>query len=101
MKTASAPAIERSSCNLYECCNAQSQEIVAGPPSSTPPVPALHSIIHAPLTVWYNTKCPVCNAGISRQQRKLRAAAVSSAIVFRDINLEPEALRHHGVGVDD
>lgn len=55
----------------------------------------------APLTVWYNTKCPVCNAGISRQQRKLRAAAKSGAIVFRDINLEPEALRTYGVGVDD
>jgi len=55
----------------------------------------------APLTVWYNTKCPVCNAGISRQQRKLRAAAKSGAIVFQDINLEPEALRAYGVGVDD
>ena len=55
----------------------------------------------APLTVWYNTKCPVCNAGISRQQRKLRAAAKSGAIVFRDINLEPEALRTYGVGVND
>ena len=55
----------------------------------------------APLTVWYNTKCPVCNAGISRQQRKLRAAAKSGAIIFRDINLEPEALRTYGVGVDD
>ncbi|RUU70522.1 thiol-disulfide oxidoreductase, partial [Mesorhizobium sp. M7A.T.Ca.TU.009.01.1.2] len=23
------------------------------------------------LTVWYNTRCPVCDAGISRQKRRL------------------------------
>ncbi|TGR81845.1 thiol-disulfide oxidoreductase, partial [Mesorhizobium sp. M2D.F.Ca.ET.223.01.1.1] len=23
------------------------------------------------LTVWYNTRCPVCDAGITRQKRRL------------------------------
>jgi predicted DCC family thiol-disulfide oxidoreductase YuxK len=41
------------------------------------------------LTVWYNTKCPVCDAGIGRQRRRLVEAAKNGAIAFRDINLEP------------
>jgi len=62
---------------------------------------ALEKGMPAPLTVWYNTKCPVCNAGISRQRNKLVAAARSGAILFRDINFEPEALRAYGADVDD
>jgi predicted DCC family thiol-disulfide oxidoreductase YuxK len=53
------------------------------------------------LTVWYNTKCPVCDAGIARQRRRLRRAARDGAIEFRDINLEPDALARFGAGVDD
>jgi len=53
------------------------------------------------LTVWYNTKCPVCNAGISRQQSRLQRAARLGAIEFRDINLEPNALARFGVRVND
>jgi len=54
------------------------------------------------LTVWYNTKCPVCNAGIDWQKSRLvRAAARDGDIEFRDINLEPDALARFGAGVDD
>jgi predicted DCC family thiol-disulfide oxidoreductase YuxK len=53
------------------------------------------------LTVWYNTKCPVCNAGINRQRRRLMQAARSGAIEFRDINLEQDALSQFGAGVND
>jgi predicted DCC family thiol-disulfide oxidoreductase YuxK len=53
------------------------------------------------LTVWYNTKCPVCNAGINWQQSRLVAAARSGAIEFRDINLEPDALARFGADVND
>ncbi len=53
------------------------------------------------LTVWYNTKCPVCDAGIKRQRRRLVEAVRAGAIAFRDINLEPEALKAHGVGLED
>jgi predicted DCC family thiol-disulfide oxidoreductase YuxK len=53
------------------------------------------------LTVWYNTKCPVCNAGIDWQQSRLVRAARSGAIDFRDINLEPDALSGFGVAVND
>jgi len=53
------------------------------------------------LTVWYNTKCPVCNAGIQWQHRRLVRAAQAGVIEFRDINLEPDVLAHFGAGVED
>ncbi|HLJ45711.1 MAG TPA: DCC1-like thiol-disulfide oxidoreductase family protein [Bryobacteraceae bacterium] len=53
------------------------------------------------LTVWYNTKCPVCNAGIGWQHDRLVRAARSGAIDFRDINLEPDALAAFGIGVNE
>lgn len=53
------------------------------------------------LTVWYNSKCPVCSAGISRQRNRLLRAARSGIIEFRDINLEPEALARFGAGIED
>ncbi len=53
------------------------------------------------LTVWYNTKCPVCNAGIGWQRNRLVRAARAGAIEFRDINLEPDALASFGAGIED
>jgi predicted DCC family thiol-disulfide oxidoreductase YuxK len=53
------------------------------------------------LTVWYNTKCPVCNAGIDWQRNRLVQAARAGLIAFRDINLEPEALSGFGAGLED
>jgi len=53
------------------------------------------------LTVWYNTKCPVCNAGITRQRDRLVRAARAGAIEFRDINLEPDALARFGADIED
>jgi predicted DCC family thiol-disulfide oxidoreductase YuxK len=54
-----------------------------------------------PLTVWYNTKCPVCNAGIDWQRSRLVRAARAGLIEFRDINLEPAALSRFGAGIED
>ena len=53
------------------------------------------------LTVWYNTKCPVCNAGIDWQHNRLVRAARAGDIEFCDINLEPEALARFGAGIED
>ncbi|MDR7032625.1 DCC1-like thiol-disulfide oxidoreductase family protein [Mesorhizobium sp. BE184] len=53
------------------------------------------------LTVWYNTRCPVCDAGIRRQKRRLIEAVKAGFIEFRDINLEPCALARFGASVDD
>ena len=53
------------------------------------------------LTVWYNTRCPVCDAGIDRQRNKLLAAVKAGTIAFRDINLEPDALAAHGASLED
>jgi predicted DCC family thiol-disulfide oxidoreductase YuxK len=53
------------------------------------------------LVVWYNTRCPVCDAGIDRQRNKLIAAVESGAVEFRDINLAPQALASHGASLED
>jgi predicted DCC family thiol-disulfide oxidoreductase YuxK len=52
------------------------------------------------LTVWYNTRCPVCNVGINRQRSRLLQAVRAHAIEFRDINLEPDALERFGADVE-
>jgi predicted DCC family thiol-disulfide oxidoreductase YuxK len=53
------------------------------------------------LTVWYNTRCPVCDAGIGRQKRRLIDAVKAGRVEFRDINLEPDALAAHGASLED
>jgi predicted DCC family thiol-disulfide oxidoreductase YuxK len=53
------------------------------------------------LVVWYNTRCPVCDAGINRQCNRLLAAVQAGSISFRDINEEPDALAAHGASLDD
>jgi predicted DCC family thiol-disulfide oxidoreductase YuxK len=53
------------------------------------------------LMVFYNTKCPVCDAGITMQQNKLLQAVKAGLITFRDINLEPEALAQFQAGIED
>ena len=55
----------------------------------------------AELTVWYNTRCPVCDAGITHQKRRLIEAVKSGRIEFRDINLEPAALARYGASLED
>ncbi|MDX8447712.1 thiol-disulfide oxidoreductase DCC family protein [Mesorhizobium captivum] len=53
------------------------------------------------LTVWYNTRCPVCDAGIRRQKRRLIEAVKAGRVEFRDINFEPAALAEHGASLED
>jgi predicted DCC family thiol-disulfide oxidoreductase YuxK len=53
------------------------------------------------LTVFYNTKCPVCDAGISVQRNRLRDLVQRGKVVFRDINMEPEALAPFGITAED
>lgn len=53
------------------------------------------------LVVWYNTRCPVCNAGINRQRNKLIDAVKAGTIAFQDINLAPEKLSNHGASLED
>lgn len=59
------------------------------------------SVQASPLTVYYNTKCPVCDAGIDWQRNRLVAAARSGVIVFEDINTQPDALARFGAGLED
>ena len=53
------------------------------------------------LTVWYNTRCPVCDAGIDWQRNKLLAMVRAGTLEFRDINEAPDALARYGAGLDD
>lgn len=53
------------------------------------------------LTVWYNTRCPVCDAGIDWQRNRLLAAVRSGAVEFKDINEQPDALARYGTSLDD
>jgi predicted DCC family thiol-disulfide oxidoreductase YuxK len=53
------------------------------------------------LVVWYNTRCPVCDAGIDWQRNKLLAAVRAGNLSFKDINEEPEALAARGASLDD
>ena len=55
----------------------------------------------AELTVWYNTRCPVCDAGINHQKKRLVEVAKTGRIEFRDINLEPDALARYGATLED
>lgn len=59
------------------------------------------SVAQPKLTVWYNTRCPVCNAGIERQASRLVRAARAGTVEFRDINLEPDALLRFAAGIED
>ena len=53
------------------------------------------------LTIFYNTRCPICDAGISYQRRKLIDLVKQGVVEFRDINFEPDALAVHHVTVED
>ena len=53
------------------------------------------------LTVWYNTRCPVCDAGINRQKRRLIESVKAGRVEFRDVNFEPEALSAFGASLED
>jgi predicted DCC family thiol-disulfide oxidoreductase YuxK len=53
------------------------------------------------LVVWYNTRCPICNAGVNRQRRKLIDAVKAGTIAFRDINLTPDALSRYDSSLSD
>lgn len=55
----------------------------------------------AHLTVWYNTRCPVCNGGIDWQRNKLLSQVRAGRVTFKDINEQPDALARHGAGVND
>lgn len=55
----------------------------------------------AGLRVYYNSRCPVCDAGIAGQRAKMLARAPAEAVDWRDINQEPEALQWCGAQVND
>jgi len=53
------------------------------------------------LVVWFNTRCPVCDAGVDFQKSKLIDAVRAGRIVFSDINETPAALASYSVAVND
>ncbi|MEY9357887.1 putative DCC family thiol-disulfide oxidoreductase YuxK [Bradyrhizobium yuanmingense] len=53
------------------------------------------------LTVYYNTRCPLCDAGIDWHRNKLLALVCAGTVEFRDVNEQPDALAHFGGSLDD
>jgi predicted DCC family thiol-disulfide oxidoreductase YuxK len=51
--------------------------------------------------VYYNTRCPVCDAGIDWQRNKLLALVRAGTVEFKDINEQPDALANFGASLDD
>src|SRR5256885_15802222 len=47
--------------------------------------------------VYFNSACPVCNAGIKGQRARMEGCAIE----WRDINRPPDALAARGVTLDD
>jgi predicted DCC family thiol-disulfide oxidoreductase YuxK len=47
-------------------------------------------------TVYYNSACPVCDAGICRQREKMQGAPVS----FIDVNRHPEVAAELGIDLE-
>ncbi|WP_017930923.1 thiol-disulfide oxidoreductase DCC family protein [Robiginitomaculum antarcticum] len=55
----------------------------------------------APLIIYSNTLCPVCDAGISWQRRRMIELLRRGGIEFRDINKEPQRLSQFGASLED
>ena len=51
--------------------------------------------------VYFNSACPVCNAGITSQRGRMQGDPSSCAIEWIDINDKPDALVDRGVTIDD
>lgn len=56
--------------------------------------------------VFFNSRCPVCNAGVAHQRGLMESggdadAVAACAIEWRDINDDPTALAARGVNIDD
>jgi predicted DCC family thiol-disulfide oxidoreductase YuxK len=51
--------------------------------------------------VYFNSACPVCNAGVSHQRKTMAQKAPTCEIEWCDINRAPEALAARGVSIDD
>ncbi|MFB6415131.1 MULTISPECIES: thiol-disulfide oxidoreductase DCC family protein [Bradyrhizobium] len=55
----------------------------------------------ANFTIYYKTRCPVCDAGIDWQRNKLLALVRAGIVEFKDINEQLDALAHFGATLDD
>jgi predicted DCC family thiol-disulfide oxidoreductase YuxK len=51
--------------------------------------------------VYFNSACPVCNAGITSQRERMQACGTGDAVEWIDINDDPDALAARGVSLDD
>jgi predicted DCC family thiol-disulfide oxidoreductase YuxK len=51
--------------------------------------------------VYFNGACPVCNAGVAHQRKKMENADGGCHIEWSDISDNPHALVNRGVSVDD
>lgn len=53
------------------------------------------------LIIFYNSLCPVCQAGITSYERKMINLVKSGRVDYRNINLEPGRFLDLGIDVED
>ena len=53
-----------------------------------------------PVTVFYNSACPVCRVGMDEQRGALERAELTDSADFIDMTASPDALAAHGVSLD-
>ncbi len=51
--------------------------------------------------VFYNSACPVCQAGMDEQRDALEKAGIGSDVAFTDMTAAPDALADAGLTLDD
>src|SRR5262249_55587609 len=51
--------------------------------------------------VYFNSTCPVCNAGVLSQRKRMGTDAGCRDIEWLDINDDPDALASRGVNIDN
>jgi len=54
-----------------------------------------------PVEVFYNSACPVCQAGMDEQRAALAKAGAGDAAAFTDMTMAPDALAQEGLTLDD
>jgi predicted DCC family thiol-disulfide oxidoreductase YuxK len=77
------------------------QELIRSTSTPWPLASTIATMSGQRLTVWYNTRCPVCDGGIDWQRSKLVAAVRAGHVAFKDINEQPDALAGYATSLDD
>ena len=54
-----------------------------------------------PIEVYYNSACPVCDAGVRENRQAMEKHGAAEAARWTDMTASPEALAAEGITLDD